>query len=102
MRRSGRETAMHFYGYKKVGVVFPSYIRCKFKICERHKYSQEEAQHIAYLFNDRNDQAEILFKRDTRKIDREDLGTLIPGNEPSDYIMELMAYRTSWTQRQIP
>ncbi|MED6146735.1 hypothetical protein PIB30_037458 [Stylosanthes scabra] len=101
LRRSARETTIQLYGYKKVGVVFPSHIRCKFKLLEKHKYSLGEAQMIAYIFADRRNQSEVLFKRDTRKMDREDFATLLLGNEPSDYIMELMAYRTSWTQMQI-
>ncbi|MED6158594.1 hypothetical protein PIB30_034142 [Stylosanthes scabra] len=101
MRRAGRETTVRMYGYKKIGVVFPSYIWCKFKICEKYKYCQQQAEVVAYIFADRKNQVEVLFKRDTRKLDREDLATLLPGNEPSDYIMELMAYKTSWTQRQI-
>ncbi|MED6154845.1 hypothetical protein PIB30_000349 [Stylosanthes scabra] len=34
-------------------------------------------------------------------MDREDFGTLLPGNEPSDYVMELMAFATAWTQTQL-
>ncbi|MED6208901.1 hypothetical protein PIB30_049469 [Stylosanthes scabra] len=98
MRRAPRETTMDLYGYKKVGVVFPTVSCLTFAIlCNVHV----EAQVIAYMFNDRRNSAEVLFKRDTEKMDREDFATLLPGNEPSDYIMELMAYRTSWTQRQI-
>ncbi|MED6128693.1 hypothetical protein PIB30_100444 [Stylosanthes scabra] len=92
---------LHTQGYKKVGVVFPTYIKCKFKIAEKHKYSLVEAQVIAYLFTDRRNPTEVLFRRGSRKMDREDFATLCPGNEPFDYVMELMAYRTSWTQNQI-
>ncbi|MED6107621.1 hypothetical protein PIB30_015581 [Stylosanthes scabra] len=82
MRRSARETALHPYGYKK-------YIICKFKILEKHKYTLQEAQMIAYLFTNTRNQAEVLFKRGSRKMDREDFATLCPGNEPSDYVMEI-------------
>ncbi|MED6119266.1 hypothetical protein PIB30_010191 [Stylosanthes scabra] len=92
---------MDLNGYKKSGVVFPSFIRCKFKIEERYKYSQEQAQAIAYIFGDKKDSHEVLFKRGSRQMDREDFGVLLPGNEPSDYVMEMMAFKTAWTQYQL-
>ncbi|MED6144278.1 hypothetical protein PIB30_014138 [Stylosanthes scabra] len=78
------------------------FIRCKFKITPQHKYSIIEAHYIAYIFGTSLDPHQVLFRRGQRKMDREDLGTLFPGNEPSDYIMEMMAYKTAWTQPQLP
>ncbi|MED6154844.1 hypothetical protein PIB30_000348 [Stylosanthes scabra] len=39
LRRTIRETMIDLYGYKKSGVVFPSFKKCKFKIQEKYKYS---------------------------------------------------------------
>ncbi|MED6118534.1 hypothetical protein PIB30_003750 [Stylosanthes scabra] len=95
-RRSSREPTWEVYGKKTVGVTFPS-----FKLTERYKYSLETAQTIAYIFADKLNAHEFLFKRGHRQMDREDFVTLLPGNEPVDYVMELMAFKTAWPMSQI-
>ncbi|MED6109007.1 hypothetical protein PIB30_029616 [Stylosanthes scabra] len=86
----------------KIAVTFPSvstplliFIRCKFKITPQHKYSFTEAQYLAYIFGSNLEPNEVQFHRGQRKMDREDLATLLLGNEPSNYIMEMMAYKTA-------
>ncbi|MED6187920.1 hypothetical protein PIB30_081151 [Stylosanthes scabra] len=80
LRRTIRETDMDLYGYKKVGVVFPS---------------------VAFIFGERKDPHEVLYKRGSRQMDREDFGTLLPRNEPSNYVMEQIAFKAAWTHSQL-
>ncbi|MED6168515.1 hypothetical protein PIB30_012242 [Stylosanthes scabra] len=101
LRRSSREPTWEVYGTKTVGVTFPSFIKCKFKLTERYKYILETSQTIAYIFANKLNAHEVLFKRGHRQMDREDFATLLPGNEPSDYVMELMAFKIAWTMSQI-
>ncbi|MED6106633.1 hypothetical protein PIB30_006260 [Stylosanthes scabra] len=101
LRRTIRETVIDLYGYKKTGTVFPPFIRCRFKILEKYKYSQDQAESVTYIFGEKKDLHEVLFNRGTRQMDREDFGTLLPGNEPSDYLMELMAFKIAWIQNQL-
>ncbi|MED6160246.1 hypothetical protein PIB30_049735 [Stylosanthes scabra] len=101
MRKAQREPKWETFG-EKIAVTFPTFIRCKFKITSQHKYNIHEAQYLAYIFESSLDPNEVLFRKGQRKMDREDLATLLPRNEPSDYIMEMMAYKTAWTQSQLP
>ncbi|MED6221003.1 hypothetical protein PIB30_050301 [Stylosanthes scabra] len=101
LRRTIRETVVDLYGYKKIGVVIPWYTKCKFKVLEKYKYSQEQVELVAYIFGERKDPHEVLYKRGTRQMDREDFGTLLPGNEPSDYVMEQIAFKSAWTHSQL-
>ncbi|XLR68924.1 hypothetical protein HN51_016007, partial [Arachis hypogaea] len=59
------------------------------------------AQMIAYIFSDCINPDEKLFCRDDRQLGREAFSSLLPGNEPSAYLLELLALRTSWTQSQL-
>ncbi|XLS85734.1 hypothetical protein HN51_035900 [Arachis hypogaea] len=100
MRRAPRESASPMSS-TTVGVTFPSFIRVKFKINKGMKYCIDEAQSIAYIFRKSMNPSEMLFKRGDMKLEREDFYCLQPGQEPSVYIMQLMAYKTSWTQSQL-
>ncbi|MED6186738.1 hypothetical protein PIB30_069590 [Stylosanthes scabra] len=102
MRRAQREPTLEIYGTPKTCVTFPSFIKCRFKLTPQHNYGLGEAHQLAFIFGESMDPHEVLLIRGHRKMDREDFGILLPGNEPSDYIMELMAYRTAWTQSQLP
>ncbi|MED6222470.1 hypothetical protein PIB30_064771 [Stylosanthes scabra] len=83
------------------GKMVEQFIRCKFKIAEKYKYSHKQAEVVAFIFGEKKEPHEVLFKRGTRQMDREEFSTVLPGNEPSDYVMELMAYRNAWIQFQL-
>ncbi|XLR06640.1 hypothetical protein S83_034578 [Arachis hypogaea] len=100
MRREPRESTSPMSS-TTVGVTFPSFIRAKFKINKGMKYCIDEVQSIAYIFGESMNPSEILFKRGDMKPEREDFYCLQPGQEPSAYVMQLMAYKTSWTQSQL-
>ncbi|MED6199890.1 hypothetical protein PIB30_080070 [Stylosanthes scabra] len=102
MRRGPREPRPAFgSAASTTGVVFPSYIHSYFNINKGMKLSLEQAQAVAYIFGKSMNQHETLFKRGDSKLVREDFACFLPGNEPSDYIMQLMAHHTSWTQSQL-
>ncbi|XLU20065.1 uncharacterized protein [Arachis hypogaea] len=84
-----------------VGVVFLPFIHLRFKITKAMRYCLEEAHSIAYIFGDSMNPKETLFKRGDMKLDREDFNCLLPGQELSAYIMQLMALKTAWTQSQL-
>ncbi|MED6121178.1 hypothetical protein PIB30_027787 [Stylosanthes scabra] len=88
-------------GPSNIPMVFPPYIHSEFKITRAMGYTLEEAQAAAYIFGRSMNGGEVLFRRGDRKLQREDFRCLKPGNEPSDYILDLMAYKTSWTQAQM-
>ncbi|MED6167446.1 hypothetical protein PIB30_002928 [Stylosanthes scabra] len=101
MRKAQREPKWDIGGTPKKAITFPSFIRCKFKLTPQHKYGFEEVQTLAFIFGDSPNPNDVLFRRGTHKMDREDFACLLPGNELSDYVLELMAYRTAWTQFQL-
>ncbi|XLU43648.1 hypothetical protein S245_038462, partial [Arachis hypogaea] len=59
------------------------------------------AQMIAYIFGECMNPNKKLFRRGDRQLDRESFSLLLPGNEPSAYIPELLALKTTWTQSQL-
>ncbi|XLS77474.1 hypothetical protein HN51_061699 [Arachis hypogaea] len=82
-------------------VIFPPFIHAGFKKTRQMGFSLEAAQMIAYIFGECLNPDEKLFRRDDRQLDREAFFSVLPGNEPSAYILELLALRTSWTQSQL-
>ncbi|XLU29892.1 hypothetical protein S245_065958, partial [Arachis hypogaea] len=82
-------------------VIFPPFIHAGFKITRQMGFPLEAAQMMAYIFGECLNLDEKLFCRDDRQLDREAFSSLLPGNESSAYILELLALRTSWTQSQL-
>ncbi|MED6152962.1 hypothetical protein PIB30_096989 [Stylosanthes scabra] len=101
MKKASRDKCSELNVVKQ-GETFPPFISSKMKIKVSMRYSLQAVQHAAYIFSDGMNPEEVLVRRGTKTLTKKNLFTLLSNNEPSDYIMEMMAYMTSWTQSQLP
>ncbi|MED6221341.1 hypothetical protein PIB30_053548 [Stylosanthes scabra] len=88
-------------GCSSKGETFPHFIRSHVNVTPEMNLKLEDVQYLAYIFGDSLNPNEKLFKRNDRKLDREDFTSLHTGNDPSCYFLDLMAEKTTWTQNQL-
>ncbi|MED6197424.1 hypothetical protein PIB30_056403 [Stylosanthes scabra] len=85
----------------ETGFTLPPFIRSCLPITPKMDLSYAEMQYVAYIFGESLNPNEVLFRRGEWKLEREEFNCLHPGKEPSTYILDLMAYKTTWTQPQL-